>query len=88
MQDTIYRITEEMCKSEEEWLEEIYRTKVIPPIKGKITLGKIRWRGLVICSQQDQDTAIPNGSIVQMKWVEQRGRKITPIFLSEVRAML
>lgn len=31
------------------WLEDCLRTRVVPPIKGEITKGKIRNRGLALC---------------------------------------
>ena len=31
------------------WIEDCMRSRVVPPIKGKITVGKIRWRGLELC---------------------------------------
>jgi hypothetical protein len=80
----VFELTSQICSSREAWLEEICRTKVIPPVKGDITPGKIRWRGLRICTTQGVDTAIPNGALVTMEYVEQRGRTITPMFISEI----
>lgn len=31
-----------------QWIEFMLREKVVPPIKGEITKGKIRWRGLAL----------------------------------------
>ena len=35
------------------WVEDCIRTKVVPPIKGEITKGKIRCRGLALCYGPD-----------------------------------
>ena len=39
---------EEMRQSQEEWVKSIIRDKANPPIKGEITPGKLRWRGIKI----------------------------------------
>ena len=39
---------EEMHQSQEEWVKSIIRDKAKPPIKGEITPGKLRWRGIKI----------------------------------------
>ena len=39
---------EEMLQIEEEWVKSIIRDKANPPIKGEITPGKLRWRGIKI----------------------------------------
>lgn len=39
---------EEMRLRQEEWVKSIIRYKANPPIKGEITLGKLRWRGIKI----------------------------------------
>ena len=36
----------EMILKEEEWIRCIIREKATPPIKGEITPGKLRWRGI------------------------------------------
>jgi hypothetical protein len=55
-EDAIRRISEfvsqciqEQVRSINEWIEDCLRTRVVPPIKGKVTIGKIRWRGLAVC---------------------------------------
>lgn len=42
-----------------------------PPVKGTITKGKIKWRGLRMCVQNTPETI--------KFWVEQRGIRITEI---------
>lgn len=39
---------EQMRLRQEEWVKSIIRDKANPPIKGEITLGKLRWRGIKI----------------------------------------
>ena len=39
-------VIENLIKQQEESVEYILRNFVVPPIKGEITKGKIRWRGL------------------------------------------
>jgi len=46
---------------------------VEPPIKGRITPGKLKWRGLRLCSQPAQ-----NGTYF---WIEQRGKHVCEKFL-------
>ena len=47
-----------------EWL--IFSAK--PIIKGKLTKGKLRWRGIKMIKQKNR------------VWIEQRGKRITPFF--------
>ena len=42
-----------------------------PPIKGEITKGKIKWRGLKLCSRAESNYT--------KHWIEQRGKIISPI---------
>ena len=50
--DALNKIFEESMhlhiKAIEAWVERCLRTRVSPPIKGEITYGKIRWRGLAL----------------------------------------
>lgn len=48
----------------EEFLDKTLREHAVPPIKGEITKGKIRWRGIKACQQ---------GNAL---WLEQRGKQI------------
>ncbi|MEN6623207.1 MAG: hypothetical protein ABFD50_16870 [Smithella sp.] len=52
----------------DEQLERILRENTTPKIKGNITKGKIRWRGIRLCQTSDL-------CMLRM-WVEQRGKKI------------
>ena len=40
-------------RSLDKWIGECMRTRVVPPIKGKVTVGKVRWRGLELCFGPD-----------------------------------
>lgn len=51
------------------------RTMAEPPIKGEITKGKVRWRGIRIVHQND--------GFKYTKWLEQRGKQISPKIVFE-----
>lgn len=54
-------------KKVEKEIEHALRNNAVPPVKGEITQGKIKWRGIeLIVEQLTQDT-----------WVEQRGVQIS-----------
>lgn len=50
LQDMIFRGLEKRIERDKKRLmpmiEELCHTRVVPPIKGEITAGKVRWRGL------------------------------------------
>lgn len=54
-----------------EWIQKDLKDKCIPPIKGDITKGKLRWRGLRLINSADG------------KYISQRGNRISPIFSIE-----
>ena len=66
------RLITEMQKQEEEIFTTALRTMAEPPIKGEITKGKIRWRGIRIIRQQI--------GFDSYSWLEQRGKQISPKF--------
>jgi len=49
VQDEMFEQLELQNKAIESWVEDCVRTRVVPPIKGKITRGKVKWRGLALC---------------------------------------
>lgn len=51
-----------------EWIQKDLKDKCIPPIKGDITKGKVRWRGLRLINSADG------------RYISQRGNRISPIF--------
>ena len=56
------------------WEDEIFisalRVMAEPPIKGEITKGKVKWRGIRIVQHND--------GFKYTKWLEQRGKQISP----------
>ena len=64
-------IIKEQAKQENDIFEKCLRTMATPPIKGEITKGKIKWRGITIAQQR-------NG-FVTLRWLEQRGERISPM---------
>ncbi len=46
MREFLEKTRAEYVRRINEWIEDCLRTRVKPPIKGDITEGKIRWRGL------------------------------------------
>lgn len=67
LQDSIIK---QVMNNQEKFIEDILRNHVKPPIKGEITKGKIKWRGLTIY----------NDIGYSKLWVSQRGVKIPIIF--------
>lgn len=51
------------------------RTEVKPAIKGEITKGKLRWRGIRHCTNMEL------GKMTE--WLEQRGKRITPKMVTQ-----
>lgn len=66
----ISRFIQEQQKKEEEIFTIALRTMAEPPIKGEITKGKVRWRGIRIVQYND--------CFKYTKWLEQRGKQISP----------
>lgn len=67
----------EMRRKEDELFTTALRTMAEPPIKGVITKGKIRWRGIRVIRQQI--------GLTSYSWLEQRGKQISPKFHMEVK---
>lgn len=55
--------------------ESALRNTAAPPIKGEITRGKIRWRGIRL--------VIKNTGCKCERWIEQRGKRISKIITTE-----
>lgn len=68
--DVINRFISEQQKKEEEIFTSVLRIMAEPPIKGEITKGKVRWRGIRIVQYND--------GFKNTKWLEQRGKQISP----------
>lgn len=71
----ISRFIQEQQKKEEEIFTTALRTMVEPPIKGEITKGKVRWRGIRVVQQND--------GFKYTKWLEQRGKQVSPKIVFE-----
>jgi hypothetical protein len=59
----------------DQWLQE-QLSLVEPPIKGEITKGKLKWRGIELCSKQGLSSTIQNPLMNTTYWLEQKGKKI------------
>ncbi len=70
-EETIFNLMEEYRKKEEEIFTESLRTNAVPPIVGEITGGKLKWRGIKVAAQHV-------GFFGFEKWLEQRGKQISP----------
>lgn len=62
----------ELPENVTKYLEFILKKEVNPPIKGKITNNKIKYRGLSVCMVHNNDST-------NTLWVEQRGVRVGPI---------
>lgn len=67
-QEYTKKIIQEIRDHEDKNLEKLLRNNVLPPIKGEITKGKLKWRGLAIVHQNTGDETF--------KWLTQRGEFI------------
>ena len=74
--DVISRFILEQQKKEEEIFTTALRIMAEPPIKGEITKGKVKWRGIRIVQYKD--------GFKYTKWLEQRGKQISPKIVFEV----
>lgn len=73
MQSISLNLSRSIAARREKWLEDICRNHVTPPIKGEITYGKIRWRGLSL-------GVFPEAGC---ECVFQRGKRVGPVFAIE-----
>jgi len=73
--DLIDNITREQVSFQEDIILKSLMLYAEPPIKGKITKGKIRWRGIKLIQQ-----VTPKG---YRTWLEQRGKRISPTIIME-----
>lgn len=60
----------DIYKKQDQIFEKSLRENAIPKIKGDITKGKLRWRGIRMVQV--------NGIMNTEKWLEQRGVQISP----------
>lgn len=66
MHNLIQKHLLELNKAQDKYFEYVLRNLVKPIIKGNITRGKIKWRGLKICNQVYTNS----------RWIEQRGVQV------------
>ena len=76
--DFISRFLVEQMKKENEIFEKALRENAEPKVTGEITKGKISWRGIKIVQQ--------NEFLQSVKWLEQRGKQISPKITFEASA--
>lgn len=67
------KLFEKRDKMLESWLKEIIPKTCVPPIKGEVTKGKLRWRGIRMTTNYKGDT-----------YFTQRGKIISPILLNPI----
>ena len=70
LDNIVNKFIQEQLKKEEEIFISSLRIMSEPPIKGEITKGKLRWRGIRIVQYND--------GFKYTKWLEQRGNRISP----------
>ena len=68
----INKIVQHQTKEIDDLLQTYARNFSNPPIKGEITTGKVKWRGLKMCVKNNHDFS-------KEYWIEQRGVKISPV---------
>ena len=73
----ISRFIKEQSERQNAILEKAVRENAIPPIKGEMTKGKVRWRGLRMMQRGTGADGFTE------TWIEQRGKRITPIIRNE-----
>ena len=76
LESNIAKFTQRCISKIQNQEEELFATALqmmaVPPIKGEITKGKIRWRGIRLIRQQV--------GLDFYSWLEQRGTQISPKF--------
>lgn len=63
---------QKVALSRERWMEDILRNYATPPVKGEITAGKLKWRGIRLCIKTEGLFPFRDN----VEWVEQRGKAI------------
>jgi len=75
--DVTNRFIKEQSERQNAILEKAVRENATPPIKGEMTKGKVRWRGLRMIHRGNGADGFTE------TWIEQRGKRITPIIRNE-----
>ena len=66
------KIINRVLSEQEAIFEHSLRNNAEPPIKGEITRGKIKWRGIILIEKGNS------------RWLSQRGKRISPIIELEM----
>jgi len=93
MEITLESISEDISKSFKklldqqtndinEVLEKSLRNNATPLIKGKLTKGKLKWRGIKLITNGTAEF----GNIE--RWIEQRGKRISPVIIIEMKPII
>ena len=80
LRDVPEQIIKSFVSKQDKILEEAVRANAIPPIKGVLTAGKLKWRGIKLIVQD-------KGMCNQEMWIEQRGVRISPIISTEFKTI-
>ena len=72
------RVIKQYIETENSLFEKCLRTVAEPPIKGKITKEKIKWRGIKIYQSSMELGKSPE------RWLMQRGKQISPKIIISV----
>lgn len=75
------KMLDSITKEREIFFEKAVRENAIPKIKGKITKGKLRWRGIRLVQSPSNLC-----NLCYQVWLEQRGKRISEIFTYSVVA--
>lgn len=70
MDEIVSDIIRDLSSKQDKIFEEYIRLLATPKIKGEITKGKLKWRGIKMCTY--------NGLGKTETWIEQRGVQISP----------
>lgn len=77
MESVTLEVIKKIQKQQEAVIEKALRTFADPPIKGEITKGKIKWRGIKLI--------VVRNFMKEWRWLEQRGKQISPKMLIEFK---
>lgn len=73
--DILSKMYSEHQHKENEIFQYSLRVYAVPEIKGELTKGKLKWRGIRLCQMN-------KGFEGYERWLEQRGKQISPKVLS------
>lgn len=82
----IEQATSQINQSKMEWLQRVLNCYAVPKIKGEITPGKLKWRGIKILSEESVGNSMY--CAISRYWVEQRGNQIGTPYHVEIFAKI